>query len=99
MAEQTATAKTADGFQTEPCRSCDAPVIWCQTGKGRAQPVDAEPAPGGYIAVRASAVPGGKPVAERVKPHLAFGRRDLRRAHHETCPQGAAWKRKHRSAS
>lgn len=38
------------GWVTEACRSCGTPVIWCESERGRAQPVDAEPAEGGYLA-------------------------------------------------
>lgn len=80
-------------FVTEPCRSCGAEVIWCQTAGGRAQPVDSEPAVGGYLAVDPDPG-GGKPWARRVAAQFAFGRRDLRYAHHHTCPHGRAWKRR-----
>lgn len=84
---------------TEPCRSCHAPVIWCESERGRAQPVDAEPAEGGYLAVGEPLVAGGSPVARRVPTHLAFGRHDLRKAHHQTCPHGRAWQRRGRRRS
>lgn len=81
------------GWETEGCRSCGAPVIWCRSPKGRPQPVDAEPVAGGYLALE-PCVDGSAPVARRVPPALSFGRRDLRQAHHHTCPHGSRWRRR-----
>ncbi len=35
----------------DKCRSCEAPIRWAVTGKGRRMPLDAQPSPDGTIAV------------------------------------------------
>lgn len=80
----------ADEFPTEPCRSCSAQVIWTETERGKAMPVDAEPAPGGNLALW---LDGKGDVRSRVVgPKHAFGRTDLRLSHFIRCPQAKQWR-------
>lgn len=82
-------------FRVEPCGSCQAPVIWCETRLDKAMPVDAEPAKGANLLLvpRVSRTP-----LVSVQPqHLAFGRTDLRMSHFVTCVN-AAQHRKRRTA-
>lgn len=81
---------------TEPCRSCGAQVIWCETAGGRAMPVDAVPVPGGNIAIGTRPLQRGpgRPLVSTVAKELAFGRRDLRKSHFATCAQASKWRRK-----
>lgn len=74
----------------DKCRSCNAPIIWAQTARGRDQPVDAAPAAGGNL--RLQARPGLPPLVSVVAPRLRFGLK-LRLPHHATCPQRDQWKR------
>lgn len=77
-------------FRTEPCRSCGAPIIWCTTGS-KSMPVNAEPEPGGNLAVEPT---GATPRARLVGAKHAFGRTDLHKSHFATCPHAAKWRRK-----
>jgi hypothetical protein len=84
-------------FVTRPCRSCQAPLIWAVTAGGRPMPVDAEPGPGGLVALTAR--PGAAPLAVvvpaagRVQRAARAARTDLRRTHMQTCPDRAHWRR------
>jgi hypothetical protein len=81
-------------YPTEDCRSCNAPIIWTVTERGKAMPVDAEPAEGGNLAIDWD-IPGQLRVRSRVvKPHLAFGRKDLHRSHFVLCPDAAKWRQR-----
>jgi len=80
--------------KVDTCRSCDAPIIWAQTVRGRSQPIDAAPDPAGTL--RLEARPGRPPLASVVSPRLRFGLK-LRLPHHATCPDRQAWKRSRRA--
>ncbi|SCL32110.1 hypothetical protein GA0070616_4389 [Micromonospora nigra] len=79
-------------YPTEQCRSCPAQIIWTVTDRGRDMPVDAEPDPAGNVAL--SVNDKGQIVASVVKPHLAFGRKDLRLSHFVRCKDAAKWRRR-----
>jgi hypothetical protein len=76
-------------FRTEPCRSCDASIIWCTTGS-KSMPVNAEPERGGNLALEPTQ---GTPRVRVVDAKHAFGRTDLRKSHFATCPQASTWRR------
>lgn len=82
--------RSADGN----CRSCDAPIIWAATSRGKAMPVDVEPTAGGNVELTPHAVRPDELVAKVIPPHLAFGRQNLHMPHHATCPHGKEWKRR-----
>ena len=79
-------------YDTEQCRTCQSPIIWTTTTNGRDMPVDAEPAPGGNIALTFDEV--RQPQARIVAAHLAFGRTDLRLSHFVKCPQAPKWRQR-----
>jgi hypothetical protein len=68
------------------CRSCDAPLLWARTEKGRRIPLDPEPytgpEPSGLFVLRE----GGLAVAA---PPGAFEDEPLYRSHFATCPDAA----------
>lgn len=74
-------------FPTTPCDACAAPIILATTASGAPMPVDAEPAAGANIELRARA---GAPVGYPVRTARRIGRVDLRHRHATTCAQLAA---------
>lgn len=78
-------------FRVDGCRSCGALIIWAVTANGKDQPVDAEASSDGNIALDERG-PDRRPLARVLSVVARFGRRDLRKPHHATCPQGAAWR-------
>lgn len=72
------------------CRSCQAPLLWAQTEKGRRIPLDPDPYAGedprGLYVLRA----GGLAVA--VTPD-AFPGEPLYRSHFSTCPEAKEHRR------
>lgn len=80
---------TAD-FRVTACRSCDAPVIWATTTKGKAMLVDAEPSDDGNVEL---ALRDGRAVATVLTgPSLLEG--PLRTSHFATCPQADQWRQR-----
>jgi hypothetical protein len=75
----------------EKCRSCGADIVWCQTGKGKAMPVDAEPCADGNVAITASQVPGQLPFANVLTPPT-LGLEALHKSHFATCPDADRWR-------
>lgn len=85
------------------CRSCKTPVIWVTTEAGHEMMVDLEP--GGYqttdkngqpkyvSANLALTVVGNVVKVRVVKPHLAFGNRNLHLSHFVRCPHSKVWRR------
>jgi len=71
------------------CRSCDAPLLWARTERGRRIPLDPEPytgpEPGGLFVLRDD-------VAIAVSPG-AFEGEPLYRSHFVTCPHANDWRR------
>jgi hypothetical protein len=82
-------------FVVKHCRSCHAEIIWAETGRGVSMPVDAEVSAFGTVTLDLRPSPA-KPLARVVPGKLAFGRRDLRRPHHSTCPYAAEHRRRKR---
>lgn len=80
---------------TEPCRSCTAPVAWCDTTTGKSMPVDLEPSKTGSLAVEER--DGRRPVARFVKPHLRSGE-TLHMSHFVTCPHAGDWRSRGRAS-
>lgn len=72
------------------CRSCEAPVRWVYTEKGRRMPLDPDPytgpEPTGLFVIR----PGD--IALAVPPD-AFPGEPLYRSHFATCPNAASHRR------
>jgi len=78
-------------YPTEKCRTCEAPIIWAVTERGKPMPVDAEPTPDGTVLLE----PLGLGFRARVLPaHRAFGRKDLRKSHFVLCPDAPKWRRR-----
>jgi len=72
-------------FETRPCGSCGALIVWASTAHDKAMPVDAEPNPAGNVLLHAR--PGRGPLAEVVPPgQLLMGGGQLRTSHFATCP-------------
>jgi hypothetical protein len=85
---------TADSTPPVRCGSCNAPIRWARTEKGKPMPLDVEPHPAGTVAI--VGVAGGSPVAHvlrRVEISAHAGARY--RTHFETCPQASAWRIRH----
>jgi hypothetical protein len=77
------------------CRSCGAEIIWARTLSGRQMPVDAEPQPGGTVALenrqgftRAVVYTD----AMSVKLLGPEARQRLRNSHFATCPHADQWR-------
>lgn len=89
MSDQTASAQP---YPTEPCRSCQRPVIWAITATNlRPMPVDPEPTQGGNVALEPRP-DGQQPLARVISVAKQFGRRDLRTSHFATCPEAGQWR-------
>lgn len=74
------------------CRSCQAPVIWAVTERGKDMPVNAEPSVDGTIQLVEQA--GRPPLARVLKVADRFGKTDLRRSHFADCPNAPKWRRR-----
>lgn len=84
-------AAEAPRFTTQPCRSCGAAVIWATTTAGKAMPVDADPGPGGDVALHQ--MPGRSVRAEIITGAPELHGADLRTSHFVTCPDADAWRK------
>jgi hypothetical protein len=71
------------------CASCEAPVIWVVTEKGKRMPIDAKPDPvnGRFRILKGDSVDFVKDseLEANVKPLFA--------SHFATCPDSASWRR------
>lgn len=56
------------------CRTCQKPIIWTRTTKGKLMPVDPEPVSGGNVVLTSG---NDAPTSEVVGPKEAARRRDL----------------------
>jgi hypothetical protein len=81
-------------FATEPCGSCQAPIIWAETRNGRSMPVDPEPTKGGNVLLTDRTHLGRRPLATVLGAASRFGRTGLRESHFVTCPHSTMWRRK-----
>lgn len=85
-AASTAVTDDVVEYPEKPCRSCGRMIIWAESVRGKAMPVDAEPHPdGGTITLTPQ--PGSSPVATVGAAMLG-----LRRSHFSTCPDATAWR-------
>lgn len=71
------------------CRSCQAPIRWALTSKGRRIPLDPTPSPAGNLAFDLTEEEGASFV--RVVP--VGSRPTLYTSHFATCPQAAQHRR------
>jgi hypothetical protein len=79
-------------FPTEPCGSCEAPVIWALTINGRRMPVDPEVTKSGNVVLTDRTHLHRPPLATVLAAAKRFGRRDLRQSHFVTCPHSTMWR-------
>lgn len=87
---------TQTQYQQDACSSCNAPIIWTVTTRGKPMPVDAEPVDvnhgGGNVLLTAR-----HPLAPLAKvvtnPAHLFGARTVYRSHFVTCPFAARHRR------
>jgi hypothetical protein len=79
-------------FETAPCGSCGAPMIWAETVNGRRMPVDPEPTSDGNVLLTDRTHLLRQPLATVLKAAKCFGRRDLRKSHFVTCPHSTMWR-------
>lgn len=68
---------------TVPCSSCQAPIVWARSVKGKAMPLDAEPVLGGNVELDTNLI--ARVVGSDMK---------IRRyvAHFVSCPEARAWR-------
>jgi hypothetical protein len=84
---------TAPAVAQDRCRSCQAPIIWAVTERGRDTPVNAEPSADGSIALVDQGA-GRTPLARVLKVADRFGRTNLRRSHFADCPSAPKWRKR-----
>lgn len=71
----------------EHCRSCNAPIVWAKTEKGKPMPVDAEPVADGNIELQAG-------IAKVVKAGEVLPGTLLYKSHFATCVHAASHRKK-----
>jgi len=81
-----------EDFPTEPCRSCQQPVIWTVTTKGKSMPVNPDVTPDGNVALQWMA---GRVLADvlNVQRQAARTPGTLRKSHFATCRDAGSWRR------
>ena len=88
--EEAGPAVSAAQARAGSCRSCGAPILWATTEKGKAIPLDAEPADNGNVEFTGNLdivrVLGGVDAGVVSTPRYT--------PHHATCPEGAQWRRR-----
>jgi len=77
-------------YEIENCRSCEAPVIWAMTERGKLMPVDAEPSKDGNVQLKPRVAVA--PLAEVLSVAKCFGKTQLRLSHFVKCPQAKQWR-------
>jgi hypothetical protein len=75
----------------DTCRSCNAPIIWAVTDRGRDMPVNAEPSADGSVQLVGRE--GQAPLAKVLKVADRFGKTNLRRSHFADCPDAPRWRK------
>ncbi len=70
-----------------PCSSCQKPIIWIKTPKGKSMPLDATPNPAGNVVIR----DGLAVVLKLDEFETEKGRRFM--AHWATCPNAKSHKK------
>lgn len=83
---------TPDGFQTQNCRSCTAPIVWAVTDDNKMMPVDAGADPEGNVVLSRSGF--GAVRVTVLDQDALFGDGTRRKSHFATCPDGDAWRSK-----
>lgn len=76
------------------CRSCGAEILWAQTERNKAMPLDAEPSSlGNVVLVK---LVDGREVAKYVSPTTAEVYHSLPHyhSHFSTCPDAGQWRHK-----
>lgn len=73
------------------CRSCEAPIVWVKTRRGKKMPVDAEPDPAGLFVLEGMA---GELVAHKAGPLDGAAGGELYTSHFATCPDGDQWRQR-----
>jgi hypothetical protein len=76
-------------MRQDVCRSCNAPVVWVQTVKGKRMPVDLEPVWAGNLILRERM--GQAPLVFYTKPYAEIKRFI---SHFSTCPEAKRWRGK-----
>lgn len=74
-----------------PCRGCDRPVMWCQTAKGSAIPLDPEPVESGNLVVVTGNPDGSGPRLALYARPMDDGPRFV--SHFVSCPRASAFRR------
>ena len=87
---------TADGFKTDNCGTCHAPIVWATTEAGKSMPVDAEIVPDGNVTLVAPTTrwPNEPVIAVVLDQESLFGDGPRRVSHFATCPDADAWRSK-----
>jgi hypothetical protein len=85
---------TADGFKTDNCGTCHAPIVWAVTVDSGRMPVDAEIVPDGNVSLhKVTHESGAGAVLARVHGQAAlFDDGPRRVSHFVTCPDADAWR-------
>lgn len=71
------------------CKTCRAPIVWCETETGARMPLDAEPSPDGNTVVLGE-VNGTPRVRVLSQIELLVDERARFKSHFATCPQAAS---------
>ena len=80
---------------TDRCRSCDAPIAWGLTAKGKRLPLDPAPSENGNVAASLSdsgILDVGVPDRRQRDAMLCTGR-PLYLSHFVTCPNAKEWRK------
>jgi hypothetical protein len=80
---------TVDGFQTQNCRSCQAPIVWATTEDRKSMPVDASTDPAGNVVLARVA---GEVRVTVLDQDALFGDGVRRKSHFATCPDADSWR-------
>lgn len=84
--------QTAEGFEIQACRSCDAPIVWANTAGQKLMPVDAEPTEEGNVELTPGSLGRGPTATVLTGPSLFGGPRYT--SHFATCPEADAWRQR-----
>jgi hypothetical protein len=79
-------------YRTRLCRSCEAPIIWAVTEKGKPIAIDVKPATDGNVLLIGSV---HNPVAHVLANGTAQDSTTVRyRSHWASCPHAASWRKR-----
>jgi hypothetical protein len=79
--------------ETAQCGSCEAPVIWSITEKGKRMPLNAEPSPSGRFRIVGTEINGTVHVHYVKNSELEANTSSLYDSHFASCPESRDWKR------